>query len=87
MGGDTKAEWWHKDVRDTDGTGQAVQQMLLQVLRLIFDPMFSEHSCGFRPGCSAQDAVRAAQRYAQEGKDWVIDFDIARFFATSITTF
>ena len=57
-----------------------IQQMLLQVLTPIFDPMFSEHSYGFRPGRSAQDAVRAAQRYAQEGKDWVIDFDIARFF-------
>ena len=57
-----------------------IQQMLLQVLTPIFDPMFSEHSYGFRPGRSAQDAVRAAQRYAQEGKDWVIDFDITRFF-------
>jgi RNA-directed DNA polymerase len=57
-----------------------IQQMLLQVLTPIFDPMFSEHSYGFRPGRSAQDAVRTAQRYAQEGKDWVIDFDITKFF-------
>jgi RNA-directed DNA polymerase len=57
-----------------------IQQMLLQVLTAIFDPMFSEHSYGFRPGRSAQDAVRAAQRYAQEGKDWVVDFDITKFF-------
>ena len=57
-----------------------IQQMLLQVLTPIFDPMFSEQSYGFRPGRSAQDAVRAAQRYAQEGKDWVVDLDIAKFF-------
>jgi RNA-directed DNA polymerase len=57
-----------------------IQQMLLQVLTPIFDPMFSEHSYGFRLGRSAQDAVRAAQQYAQEGKDWVIDFDITQFF-------
>jgi group II intron reverse transcriptase/maturase len=57
-----------------------IQQMMLQVLRAIFDPMFSEHSYGFRPGRSAQDAVRAAQKYAQGGKDWVVDFDIAKFF-------
>ena len=57
-----------------------LQQMLLQVLTPIFDPKFSEHSYGFRPGRSAQDAVRAAQQYAQEGKDWVVDFDIAKFF-------
>jgi RNA-directed DNA polymerase len=57
-----------------------IQQMLLQVLQSIFDPTFSEHSYGFRPGRSAQDAVRAAQGYAQEGKDWVVDMDITKFF-------
>ena len=57
-----------------------IQQMLLQVLTAIFEPKFSEHSYGFRPGRSAQDAVRAAQQYAQEGKDWVVDLDITKFF-------
>ncbi len=57
-----------------------IQQMLLQVLTPIFDPAFSQHSYGFRPGRSAQDAVRTAQQYAQEGKDWVVDFDITKFF-------
>jgi RNA-directed DNA polymerase len=57
-----------------------IQQMMLQVLTPIFDPQFSEHSYGFRPGRKAQDAVQAAQKYAQEGKDWVVDIDIAKFF-------
>jgi RNA-directed DNA polymerase len=57
-----------------------IQQLLLQVLTPIFDPSFSEHSYGFRPGRSAQDAVRAAQRFAQKGKDWVVDIDITKFF-------
>ena len=57
-----------------------IQQMMLQVPTPIFDPQFSEHSYGFRPGRSAQDAVRAAQKYAQEGKDWVVDIDITKFF-------
>ena len=57
-----------------------IQQLLLQVLTPVFDPKFSEHSYGFRPGRSAQDAVRAAQKYAQEGKDWVVDLDITKFF-------
>src|ERR1035441_1516355 len=56
-----------------------VQRMLLQALTPIFDPMFSESSYGFRPGRSAQDAVRAAQKYAQDGKDWVVDIDITKF--------
>jgi RNA-directed DNA polymerase len=57
-----------------------IQQLLLQALTPIFDPQFSEHSYGFRPGRSAQDAVRAAQQYAQGGKDWVVDIDITKFF-------
>ena len=57
-----------------------IQQLLMQVLTPIFDPQFSEHSYGFRPGRSAQDAVRAAQPYAQGGKDWVVDLDITKFF-------
>jgi RNA-directed DNA polymerase len=57
-----------------------IQQLLSQKLTPIFDPQFSEHSYGFRPGRSAQDAVRAAQKYAQEGKDWVVDMDITKFF-------
>jgi group II intron reverse transcriptase/maturase len=57
-----------------------IQQMLLQALTPIFDPTFSEHSYGFRPGRSAQDAMRAAQQYAQAGQDWVVDLDITKFF-------
>jgi len=57
-----------------------VQQLLLQVMTPIYDPGFSEHSYGFRPGRSAQDAVRAAQGYFREGKDWLVDMDIAKFF-------
>ena len=57
-----------------------IQQMLMQVLTPIFDPAFSEHSYGFRPGRSAQQAMRAAQKYAQSGKDWVVDIDISKFF-------
>jgi RNA-directed DNA polymerase len=57
-----------------------IQQMLLQALQAIFDPTFSAHSFGFRPGKSAHDAVRAAQSYVQAGKDWVVDMDITKFF-------
>jgi len=57
-----------------------IQQMLLQVLQPIYDPTFSEHSYGFRPGRSAHQAVGAAQRYVQAGKSWVVDMDITKFF-------
>ena len=57
-----------------------IQQLLLQAMTPIWEPRFSEHSYGFRPGRSAHDAVRAAQGYTREGKDWVIDLDITKFF-------
>lgn len=57
-----------------------IQQLLLQVMTPIYELMFSEHSYGFRPGRSAHDAVRAAQRHAREGKQWVVDMDISKFF-------
>ena len=60
-----------------------IQQLLVQGLTPIFDPGFSEHSYGFRPGRKAQDAVEAAQRYAREGKDWVVDLDITKFLDTA----
>ena len=40
----------------------------------------SEHSWGFRPGRSAHDAVTAARGYVAEGKEWVVDIDLASFF-------
>ena len=57
-----------------------IQQAILQVLQPRFDPTFSEHSHGFRPGRRAHDAVRAAQRYIQEGRRWVVDVDLEKFF-------
>ncbi len=57
-----------------------VQQLLLQAMTPIFEPMFSTHSYGFRPGRSAADAMRAAQEFARQGKEWVVDMDITKFF-------
>lgn len=57
-----------------------VQQLLLQGLQPIFDPTFSEHSHGFRPGRRAHDAVREAQQYIQDGRRWVVDVDLEKFF-------
>ena len=57
-----------------------VQQLILQVLQPAFDPTFSEHSHGFRPGRRAHDAVRKAQQYIQSGRRWVVDVDLEKFF-------
>ena len=57
-----------------------IQQAVLQVLQPRFDPTFSEHSYGFRPGRRAQDAILAAQRYVEGGRHWVVDIDLEKFF-------
>ena len=57
-----------------------IQQALLQILQPQFDPTFSSHSHGFRPGRRAHDAVGEAQKYIQEGRRWVVDVDLEKFF-------
>ncbi len=57
-----------------------IQQALHQVLSPLFEPEFSEHSFGFRPGRSAHQAVLQARQYQHEGKRWVVDMDLAQFF-------
>ena len=57
-----------------------IQQALLQVLQPRWDPGFSPHSHGFRPGRRAHDAIVEAQRYIQAGRRWVVDVDLEKFF-------
>jgi RNA-directed DNA polymerase len=61
-------------------TDRLIQQAIAQVLSKIYDPMFSEHSYGFRPNRSAHDAVRKAKGYLKEGYRWVVDMDLEKFF-------
>jgi group II intron reverse transcriptase/maturase len=57
-----------------------IQQAIHQVLQPIFEPTFSAHSYGFRPGRSALDAVIQAREYIQAGRRWVVDLDLEKFF-------
>ena len=57
-----------------------IQQALHQVLEPIFDPTFSESSFGFRRGRSAHHAIKQAKRFQSEGRGWVVDMDLAKFF-------
>ena len=59
-----------------------IQQAIYQVLMPIFDPGFSESSYGFRPGRSAQDAVRKVREHIQEGYRIAVDMDLSKFFDT-----
>jgi RNA-directed DNA polymerase len=57
-----------------------IQQAVYQELVLAVDPTFSQHSYGFRPNRNAHQAVLQAQRYIQEGYEWVVDIDLEKFF-------
>lgn len=57
-----------------------IQQALHQILTPLWEPEFSAHSYGFRPGRSAQQAVKAAQKQVNQGKRWVVDLDLEKFF-------
>src|SRR5215472_6907108 len=57
-----------------------IQQALLQVLQKRWDPTFSKHSYGFRPGRSAHQAVAQAQQYIAAGYNVVVDLDLEKFF-------
>ena len=57
-----------------------IQQAVMQVLQQRWDPEFSDHSYGFRPGRSAHQAVAQAQQYIAEGCSWCVDLDLEKFF-------
>jgi len=57
-----------------------IQQALHQVLQPLFDPEFSSSSYGFRPRRNAHQAVQSARAYVAEGRRWVVDLDLEKFF-------
>ena len=57
-----------------------IQQALHQVMSPLFEAEFSNHSYGFRPGRSAAQAVQQARIYVEEGRRWVVDADLEKFF-------
>lgn len=62
---------------------RVIQQAIAQVLTPFYDPGFSEHSHGFRPGRSAHGAIRELQRESNvKRKGWAVDCDLKSFFDT-----
>lgn len=59
---------------------RVVLEALHQLLAPLWEPTFSPFSFAYRPGRSAQDAVATAQRFLGEGRHWVVDLDIEKFF-------
>ena len=56
--------------------GQAIHQWLSPQ----YEPGFSENSYGFREGRNAHRAVEQAKKYLEEGKVWIVEMDLEKFF-------
>jgi len=61
---------------------RVIQQAILQVLAPIYEEEFSENSFGFRPKRNAHQSINKSKRYIEEGYDWTVDIDLAKFFDT-----
>lgn len=61
---------------------RVIQQAMLQVLSEIYEPIFSDHSYGFRPNRSAHMAMGEVIGSLNDGYEWIVDLDIEKFFDT-----
>ena len=61
---------------------RVVQQTISQQLSVIYEPIFSENSYGFRPNRSCHDAILKAKEIMNNGYKWVVDLDLEKFFDT-----
>lgn len=57
-----------------------IQQAIAQVLSPIYEEIFSDSSFGFRPKRNAHMAIERALNHMNQGKEWVVDIDLEKFF-------
>jgi len=57
-----------------------LQQAISQWLSQFYEPNFSVFSFGFRPNKNAHQAVLQAQSFLNEGKVYVVELDLEKFF-------
>ena len=61
---------------------RVIQQAISQVLAEVYEPIFSNLSCGFRPNRDCHLAISKALGFLNNGYEWVIDLDIEKYFDT-----
>ncbi len=61
---------------------RVVQAAVKLILEPIFEADFTDNAYGYRPGRSAQDAVRVVHQSLKAGDVWVVDADLSKYFDT-----
>ena len=59
---------------------RVIQQGIAQVISPMCEPLFSDHSYGFRPNRSCEMAIREMLVFLNEGYEWIVDIDLEKFF-------
>lgn len=59
---------------------RVIQQSITQIISPLCEEMFSEHSYGFRPNRSCENAIRELLEFLNEGYEWIVDVDLEKFF-------
>ncbi|MEK7878300.1 MAG: group II intron reverse transcriptase/maturase, partial [candidate division NC10 bacterium] len=84
--GDIRRVWIPKSGGGQRGLGipnvvdRVVQEAVRLVLEPVYEPTFHPSSHGFRPGRGCQTAIAEARGYVREGRHWVVDLDLEKFF-------
>lgn len=82
-----------KEIPKPDGSGvrklgiptvvdRVIQQSIAQQLQPLFEPLFWDGSYGYRPGRSAQQAIRRVKAYAEQGYEHAVEIDLSKYFDT-----
>ena len=61
---------------------RVIQQAIAQKLIPIYENIFSDNSCGFRPNRDCQLAIDRVLTHLNNGYEWIIDLDIEKYFDT-----
>ena len=59
---------------------RVIQQGIAQIISPMCEPLFSDHSYGFRPNRSCEMAIKDMLMFLNEGYEWIVDIDLEKFF-------
>ena len=59
---------------------RVIQRGIAQVISPMCETLFSDHSYGFRPNRSCEQAIKEMLIFLNEGYEWIVDIDLEKFF-------